>query len=407
MRKVREVRKVKFHSKALDEEFEVSRIIGEFHGDDDGPVLVFFGGVHGNEPAGVIALMRVMEELRQLKPKIRGSIYAIAGNMSALAKGIRFDSLDLNRIWTKDQVKKLKSGDLDKSELNLDELEQLELFEIGELIFSKHAHQVYCIDMHTTSAETVPFITMNDTLINRRFSNKFPVPVVLGIEEYLNGPLLNWIIEIGYPCIAFEAGTHDAEISISNHESFIWLSLVYGGLIGQSVLKNYYEHLIRLGDANPEQHKVFEIWFKKEIEPEEQFAMKPGYHNFRFLSTGETIASSSVDGDIQVKEDCRIFMPLYQGKGDDGFFLIRKISPFWLRLSASLRKMKVEGLLTLLPGVNRDPKESYTLVVNRKVARFLATEIFHLLGYRSKQHGPEELRFSKREYDVRGVAKYQ
>lgn len=401
------MRKVKFRSEALNEEFEVGRIIGEFHGDDDGPVLVFFGGVHGNEPAGVIALMRVMQEIERIKPKIRGSIYAIAGNLNALTKGVRYETVDLNRIWTKDQVRKLKNNSFTEEEINADVLEQLELFALGERIFEKHAHQVYCIDMHTTSAETVPFITMNDTLINRKFSRKFPVPVVLGIEEYLNGPLLNWIIEIGYPCIAFESGTHHDARSIDNHESFVWLSLVYGGLISYDVLPNYYEHLVRLGKENPEQHKVFEIWHKKHIQPKEDFSMKPGYYNFRQLRKGEAIAESSQDGEIKVSEDCRIFMPLYQGKGNDGFFLIRNISPFWLNLSATLRKIKFEGLLTLLPGVKRDPKESYTLVVNRKVAKYLATEIFHLLGYRSKQHGPEELRFSKREYDVRGVAKYQ
>lgn len=398
---------MKFHSKALDEEFEVGRIIGEFHGDEDGPVLVFFGGVHGNEPAGVIALMRVMEELKSLNPKIKGSIYAIAGNLNALSKGVRYDKVDLNRIWTKEQVRKLKSNDFNADELNADVKEQLELFELGESIFEKHAHQVYCIDMHTTSAETVPFITMNDTLINRRFSNKFPVPVVLGIEEYLNGPLLNWIIEIGYPCIAFESGTHHAESSIDNHESFVWLSLVYGGLIDYSVLSNYYEHLVRLGDANPEQHKVFEIWFKKHIQKEEEFSMKPGYFNFRKLHKGEAIAESSNEGEIKVDADCRIFMPLYQGKGEDGYFLVRQVSPFWLNLSSVLRKWKIENVLRLLPGVSRDEKEKHTLVVNRKIARFLSVEIFHLLGYRTKLRMENEIRITRREYDVRGIAKVQ
>lgn len=401
------MKQVKFRSEALDKEFEVGRVIGEFHGKEEGPALVFFAGVHGNEPAGVIALIRVMERLERLKPTIKGSIYGITGNLNALAKGIRYESVDLNRIWTKDRIRKLKSKTLTQEELNADIIEQQELFDIGEKIFAKHSHQVYFIDLHTTSAETVPFITMNDTLINRRFSRRFPVPVVLGIEEYLVGPLLNWIIEIGYPCVAFESGTHHEVSSIDNHESFVWLSLVYGGLISRTELPDFPQHYNRLKQSNTRFHDVFEIWYKKEIAPREEFEMKPGYYNFRQLSKSEPIASSSIEGEIRVKEDCRIFMPLYQGKGNDGFFLIRNISPFWLNLSAFLRKTKVEWLLTLLPGVKRDPKESFTLIVNPKIAKFLATEIFHLLGYRSKQHGPNELRFTKREYDVRGVAKYQ
>ena len=78
------MREVAFYSKALDKEFKVGRVIGEAHGNEDGPVLVFFGGVHGNEPAGVIALMRVFEKLKQMDLPLRGSIYAYSGNMAAL-----------------------------------------------------------------------------------------------------------------------------------------------------------------------------------------------------------------------------------------------------------------------------------------------------------------------------------
>ncbi len=397
---------MKFRSRALDQEFEVGRMIGEYHGKEEGPVLVFYGGLHGNEPAGVIALMRVMEALEQTRPRIKGSIYAIAGNLNALAKGIRYETVDLNRIWTREDVRKLRRG-YAEAELNADLREQQELFSIGETIFSKHAHQVYCIDLHTTSAETIPFITMNDTLINRRFSERFPVPVVLGIEEFLVGPLLNWVMEIGYPCIAFESGTHDDVVSIDNHESFVWLSLVCGGLIDTDMLPDHYGHLVRLGKENPEQHRVFEVFYKKEIAPNEEFVMKPGYYNFRPVHKDEAVADSSFNKALIATEDCRIFMPLYQGKGNDGYFLIRRISPFWLRLSAVLRKWKFEGMLTLLPGVRYDPDEHFTIVVNRKVARFLTTEIFHLLGYRSKRHGPNELRFTRREYDIRGVAEFQ
>ncbi len=401
------MKKVKFRSRALDQEFEVGRMIGEYHGKEEGPVLVFFAGIHGNEPASVIALMRVMQDLKVMKPEIRGSIYAIAGNLNALSKGIRYETEDLNRIWTKDRIQKLTENDFTEEELNADVLEQQELFDIGERIFKKHSHQVYCMDLHTTSSETVPFITMNDTLINRSFSEKFPVPKVLGIEEFLIGPILNWVIEVGYPCIAFESGTHDDAASIDNHESFVWLSLVYGGLIKNSALSNYYKHVVRLGNANPEQHKVFEVFYRKEIAQTEEFVMKPGYYNFSKVSKNEVVANSNFKSSIKVSEDCRIFMPLYQGKGNDGYFLIRNISPFWLKLSIALRKMKFETALTWLPGVRKDPKESYTLVVDRKVAKFLAIEMFHLLGYRSKEHGVDELRFTKREYDVRGVAKYQ
>ena len=400
------MKQVKFYSKALEQEFEVGRVIGEFHGDASGPVLVFFGGVHGNEPAGVIALMRTMERIKQLQPKIKGSIYAICGNMHALSRGERFDTIDLNRIWTKDRIRRIETGELNDDDQNPDSQEQRELFAIGKEIFKKYEHQVYCIDLHTTSAKSVPFITINDTLINRAFSSHFPVPIVLGIEEFLTGPLLNWVMEIGYPCLAFEAGDHHSLDSIENAEAFICLSLVYGGLIKAQDLPDHDRYLKHLERTNDDHQKVFEVRYKRDVKPDDKFKMNPGYVNFQPIDKNETLATD-VSGELKATENGRIFMPLYQSQGSDGYFGIREIAPFWLSLSGWLREAGFESLLTILPGVNRDPKEHYTLVVDKRVAKFLAVELFHLLGYRSKKRNGNELRFSRREYDVRGVARYQ
>jgi predicted deacylase len=400
------LRKARFYSKALDKHFEVERIIGEFHGEEEGPVLVFFGGIHGNECSGVVALVEVIEEIKRLQPKIKGSIYAITGNMNSLEKKQRFEKEDLNRIWTKDRIRRLEKGNYTADELNADEKEQLELFQIGKEIFEKHAHQVYCIDLHTTSAPTVPFITLNDTIINREFATKFPVPVIIGIEEFLVGPLLSWVMEIGYPSLAFEAGEHYSMDSIKYHKACVWLSLVHGGLIDESEAPEFGKHHLILAASNSDHGKVFEVCHRKGVTPEEQFEMKPGYANLQSVVKGETLAKNKA-GDIHSPEDARVFMPLYQKQGTDGFFLAREVAPFWLSLSATLRKMKFETVLTWLPGVKRDEREKHTLIVNKSVAKYLAVEIFHLLGYRTKTRLEHEFRFTKREYDVRGVAEKQ
>lgn len=397
------MRKARFYSKALDKHFEVERIIGEFHGEKEGPVLVFFGGIHGNESSGVVALVEVIEEIKRLQPKIKGSIYAITGNMNSLEKKQRFETEDLNRIWTKDRIRRLEKGNYTADELNADEKEQLELFQIGKEIFEKHAHQVYCIDLHTTSAPTVPFITLNDTIINREFATKFPVPVIIGIEEFIVGPLLSWVMEIGYPSLAFEAGEHYSIDSIKYHKAFVWLSLVHGGLIDESEAPEFGKHHLILAASNSDHGKVFEVCHRKGVTPEEQFEMKPGYANLQSVVKGETLAKNKA-GDIHSPENGRVFMPLYQKQGTDGFFLAREVAPFWLSLSATLRKMKFETVLTWLPGVKRDKREKHTLIVNKSVAKYLAVEIFHLLGYRTKTRLEHEFRFTKREYDVRGVA---
>ncbi|MGK0383393.1 MAG: hypothetical protein ACJAVL_000114 [Bacteroidia bacterium] len=400
------MRKVRFHSRALDKHFEVERIIGEYHGKEEGPVLVFFGGIHGNEPSGVVALIEVMDELHRLTPNIKGSIYAITGNMSALEKEQRYLDQDLNRIWTKDRIRRIEKGELNESNCNAEEREQLELFSISKEILAKHEHQVYCIDLHTTSAPTVPFITLNDTLVNRKFATKFPMPVIIGIEEFLKGPLLSWVMEIGYPSLAFEAGEHHSIDSIKFHKAFVWLSLANGGLVPKSSIPDFDYHKKMLTSFNPDLIKVFEVNYKYGITPEEKFKMKPGFENLQHILKNELLAENS-DGPILSPTTGRVFMPLYQPQGEDGFFIAKKVSPFWLNLSAILRKISFESVLIILPGMKRDARDKHTLVVHKRVAKFLAVDIFHLLGYRTKERTKDSLRVSKREYDVRGVAKHQ
>jgi hypothetical protein len=78
--------------------------------------------------------------------------------------------------------------------------------------------------------------------------------------------------------------------------------------------------------------------------------------------------------------DGRIFMPLYQEKGHDGFLIIRKVPLLWIGLSAYLRGDFTHSILQRLPGVSvAGPR---ALRVDLSIARFFVKDIFHLLGYR-------------------------
>ena len=94
-------------------------------------------------------------------------------------------------------------------------------------------------------------------------------------------------------------------------------------------------------------------------------------------------------------------MPLYQTQGDDGFFLGREISPFWLWLSGVLRKSNVQRLIPALPGVMRDPDDADSLIVNTRVARLFPVQIFHLLGFRKRRFRKHKLIVSRRRFDTR------
>ncbi|MFD2565677.1 succinylglutamate desuccinylase/aspartoacylase domain-containing protein [Aquimarina rubra] len=384
---------VKVYSKALDQSIDVERLIGYYKGGQPGPTLIFFGGIHGNEPAGVFALKRVFEELENLKTPMSGTMYGISGNLWALENGVRYHEEDLNRLWTNDTVKDLHSNKLHHD--NEDSIQQLEIYNTIKQILHKEKGPFYFFDLHTTSSKTTPFLTVNDSMLNRKFTMQYPIRIILGIEEYLDGPLLSYINERGYVSFGFEAGQHDDPASIKNHISFIYLTMVYSGCVHKSDA-NFEKHYTLLNDELKKSHKTYEIFYLHKIINGEEFRMKDGFINFQKINKGQNLAISN-GKNVAAESNGRIFMPLYQGKGDDGFFIIKKTPYFFLRLSAILRKIRFDHILPTLPGIRWISDKKDALLVNLKVARFFTKQFFHLLGYRSKEIDKTHLIIKNRE----------
>jgi succinylglutamate desuccinylase len=354
------------------------RIIQYIKGKEKGPKLVFFGGLHGNEPAGVIALEEVLKDL--IPANIKGEVYGVYGNLKALQQRTRFIEKDLNRIWTNENIAQIRQ----KLVLSPEEEEQKELLQLLSSLLENNEDPIYFIDFHTTSSPSVPFITINDALINRAFSKRFPVPIVLGIEEYLQEPLLSYLNKEGYVSLGFEAGQHEDLAAISSCKAFIYMALVISGATPKEKVLDYNEHYQTLRSQANDLTSVFEVVFRYHIKPFEKFTMNPGFKSFQRITKGEDLAVS--DGQsIKAPSSAHLFMPLYQKQGEDGFFIIREIPSFFLRLSALLRRLGADQILTLLPGITWIDKEKGILRANLKVTRFMAKSVFHLLGYRSRQ----------------------
>jgi hypothetical protein len=381
---------IQVYSEALKKTISVDRLIANIQGTSDGPTVVFFSGIHGNEPAGVFALE---ESLRKIKPEdVRGSIYGVSGNLKALRQKQRYIDEDLNRIWTEHNLNKLER----KEKLNKEEHEQLELYVFLNEILNKGKPPYYFIDLHTTSSKTVPFITINDALINRRFSNQFPIPTVLGIEEYLNGPLLSYINSLGYVSLGFESGQHDEIKAISNSISFIYLTLVFTKIMGRDDVPSFLEHFKTLESESKSIRGVFEVIYLHKIMEQQPFKMLNGFENFQSVKKGKPLALSNNET-LCSKYNAQIFMPLYQPQGQEGFFIIRKIKPFFLKLSTTLRQFKMDEMLIILPGVSWEDSKKQVLTVNLNTARFLVKPLFHLFGYRNKQIDKTHLKLYNRE----------
>lgn len=384
---------IKLYSKPLEKSIELHRIIGHIKGSDPGPTVIFLGGIHGNEPAGVFALHTVIQELKEKGTTIRGSIYAIAGNLWALQRGIRYEQEDLNRLWSLQAVKKLQNG-VSGTE-SKDKHEQIALYQTLKEILELETGPYYFFDLHTTSSKTIPFITVNDNLLNRKFTSQYPLPIVLGIEEYLQGPLLSYVNELGYVAFGFEGGQHDDLDAVKNHIAFTYISLIFSHSLSKNEIDfdHYFNFLKKSIHLNTGFYEIFNHFG---LDENDTFKMNPGYINFQKIKKNEVLAIHN-DKTVKSAKNGKIFMPLYQNKGTDGFFIIKGIPRFFLKLSALLRIINLDSFLTWLPGIHWYSEKRDTLMVNLKLAPFLTKDFFHLLGYRSKTIDKDHLIMKNRE----------
>jgi succinylglutamate desuccinylase len=368
------------------------REIGRWDRGRPGPTLLVTGGIHGNEPAGVHAAERVLAQLQEREPDLRGRLVALRGNLSALSTRRRFLSRDLNRGWSDAAITRTRARD--ERERSPEDREQLELLEAFEEVERTASGPILFVDLHTSSAEGSPFLCLADTIDNRRLGMSTGVPIILGIEENIAGASLEWFADRGIAGFAVEGGQHDSDEAVDNHEAVLWGLLVELGMLAADFvdLAPHRERLRRaVGDAPP----IVEITHREEIAPEHAFRMEPGFVNFARVAKGALLARNR-DGEIRAPSACHVMLPLYQEQGDDGFFLARRVRWFWLWLAKWLRAMRLGGLLPVLPGISRAPDDRNTLLADPRVARWFVVEVFHLLGFRKESRRGNRLAFSRR-----------
>ena len=134
--------------------------------------------------------------------------------------------------------------------------------------------------------------------------------------------------------------------------------------------------------------------------------MKPGYSNFDPIRKGEVLGTDR-NGKVSAIEKGLVLMPLYQKLGEDGFFIGREISPFWLGLSGILRRIGIQKIVHWLPGVVQDEHDPGTLQVDTGIARLFPLQVFHLLGFRRRRWSGNKLIVSRRRHDTAGPFKWK
>ncbi len=352
-------------------------------------------GLHGNEPAGVVALERLFAALSRRAPAARGEVVGIAGNLAALAAGRRYLSTDLNRAWTPRRIAAIRAEQTDP-----EEREQAELLDALEDILRGREPEAIILDLHTTSAESIPFCTLGDTLRNRGFARRLVIPVVLGIEEQIHGALLEYLGARGPITVGVEGGQHDDPASIDYHEHVLWVALVEAGCLSRRDVPDFEERCAALVAARGDMAHFFEVTARHAVSPGDGFRMRPGFRNFDAIRSGQPLADDG-GGTVPAPEAGHVFLPLYQEQGDDGFFVVRSIPAGWLGVSAALRHLRLHALVPFLPGVRRSRRRADTVIVDRRIARWHVVQAFHLLGYRKRHEALGHYAFTRRRHDLR------
>lgn len=407
-------------AQTVESGFTYRRLIGRYAGERPGPLLLCIAGLHGNEPAGVTALERVMENILRSRPRLRGDLVALAGNLAALECGRRFIDEDLNRVWQRARVHTVLArsyrdagGDsgpgstptdpADALAVGTAELrEQRQLLEVLGTELDAARGDVFVLDLHTTSAESAPFATLGDTRANREFALKLPLPVVLGLEEQIDGAMLEHLDQRGFVGIGIEGGEHGARASVQAHEDALWIALTALDMISAADVPQLARRRARLAHAGQGLPRALEVRYRHDIQPEDTFKMVPGFRNFERVHEGQIVGSSR-SGPVHAPESGRIFLPLYQELGNDGFFIVHDVNPGWLRVSALLRGLGVDHLAPFIPGVKRHPERADALVLGPKPKRILIG-MLHLLGFRKRIEGGQVLMIRRAEHEPHAAA---
>ncbi len=369
-------------------------------------LLVLVGGLHGNEPAGVLAIQKFFEELHKSDLRPRGRILGLCGNRRALFTGKRYLDVDLNRLWTEETVR-FGAPPLDAT-AGVEQREQREMLDELETAFAERPSRSYLLDLHSTSAEGSPFVIMSDSLQNRPVATALGIPVVLGLEERVQGTLLSWFSEMGYSALCVEGGQNKEPSTVEHHLAIIWITLVAAGFLDEQDVSDLEARRQRLRGTAWGLPEYCEIRFRYKVPEGTKFEMIPGYTNFHLVSRGMHLADVSrpdtkdesgeeqVVKEVRCPHDGQLIMPRYQGQGNDGFFIGNEI-PLWaLRLSAAVRRLRLGPLLRALPGVSRDRSRARGLVIDKRIARWRTVEILHLFGYRRCAREGENLYFLRR-----------
>ncbi|MEL7473899.1 MAG: succinylglutamate desuccinylase/aspartoacylase family protein [Planctomycetota bacterium] len=367
----------------------LARVIGDHRSPTPGPTLVIIGGLHANEHAGIEAAQRVHNTITSGgAPMRRGRVIALRGNLAALAEAHetphdrrRYIDEDLNRAFV--------PGNDSNESRSVEQAERAELDAAFDAISAQSQGPVYLLDLHTFSSESPPFIVLEDALPTRRFAAAFPLPKVLGLEEELQGLLIDDVTtRRGFVSCIVEAGQHEDTRAIDIHEAIVLIALETLGIVDHGAEASLGERPFEVADraAGYWARRFYDVRQRVGI-THESFRMDESAKALMPVRARRTIIAHERAHPMVAETGGVLFLPNRQadrGPGDDAFFIIQRVGSIWLGLSAVLRNIEAVHCLMckILPGVRSRPGDPHAILVAPEYAAVLRRELLHLLGYR-------------------------
>ena len=293
-------------------------MIGRVGGTARGPLVVAVGAIHGNEPAGPAAIRRLLARLASAGGLSRGRLVGLLGHPAAYARGVRQVDEDLNRVFTVERLAALRDAAPQTAE---GAYAKTLLRTLAEEVTDYAPEELVVVDLHTTSADGGDFVAMGDQPATVSLARGFGTPVVLGLTGVLPGTLCGHLDgeAFGVPTRAFgyEAGAHASARSPARAYALLAETLLRLGMAERAAFGDY--DALSLGD--PPRPALSEVVFRLGVPPGGQFTMMPGFGNFHPVQAGQVVAY--LDGEsVALERGGYLLMPLYQGVGRDGFFLV-------------------------------------------------------------------------------------
>jgi len=195
-----------------------SKMDSTTHLQPDGETILRFGNpsnsdqsklitvcVHGDEVAGLLATNELIDE--GFFRSIQQNVTIMIGNPRAVLEKKRFVDMNLNRVFTPQFINLSTRFDtLPK--------ENYELNRVDDLIAEIRKCDLF-LDLHTTSAPTVPFGIVSPRPESETIAKQFPIGFILhNVKTVIHGTTLDYCDMLEKVGICVECGQHNDRASI-------------------------------------------------------------------------------------------------------------------------------------------------------------------------------------------------